>query len=82
MSAKDGATGNAKDFVSDEEKTRKRPLTHAERILELERFVMTARVDQRENIEAAIECHRGFPASDLCSPVLVYFINGERVELN
>jgi hypothetical protein len=82
MSAKDGATGNAKDFVSNEEKAWKWPLTHAERILELERFVMTAHVDQRENIEAAIEYHRGFPASGLCSPVPVYFINGERVELN
>jgi hypothetical protein len=54
------------------------PLTHSERIVELQELLtMEYWRSNHENIRAAIEYHRGFPSGELCSKEWVSFCDGE-----
>ena len=58
------------------------PLTHSERVVELEELLtMDYYKPNHENIRAAIEYHRGFPSNELCSAEFVNFCDGERSEV-
>jgi hypothetical protein len=55
------------------------PLTHSERIIELQELLTFEYWrPNHENIRAAIEYHRGFPGGELCSNEEVYFCDGKR----
>jgi hypothetical protein len=58
------------------------PLTHSARIAELERVLTTEYGNyHRQNLQAAIEYHRGLPADELCSDDLVFFHDGKIVSV-
>jgi hypothetical protein len=57
------------------------PLTHSERIMELQELLtMDYYKRNHENIQAAIEYHRGFPAGEFCSDNRVYFMDGRKLD--
>jgi hypothetical protein len=56
------------------------PLTHAERIVELQELLTTRYwALQYPNIQGAIDYHRGFPADELCSRERTCFTDGKLV---
>lgn len=57
------------------------PLTHSERIIELEDLLTRDYFKKNhENIRAAIDYHREFPADQLSSDELVDFMDGKKVD--
>lgn len=59
------------------------PLTHGERVVELQDALQDPRFFRfHENIRAAIEYHQRFNQQELCSPQLIYFQNGRIVPEN
>jgi hypothetical protein len=56
------------------------PLTHAERIVELQELLTTRYWTlQYPNIQGAIDYHSGFPADELCSRERTHFTDGKLV---
>ena len=69
------------NFLSDSKATGfKWPLTHGERVVELQNALQDPRLFRfHENIRAAIEYHQRFNQQELCSPQSMYFQNGRQV---
>jgi hypothetical protein len=57
------------------------PLTHTERIEQLTSLLTMEQLEPtHNNIRAAIDYHRGFPADELCSTEEVNFSDGKRID--
>ena len=57
------------------------PVTHSERIVELQELLtMDYWKRNHENIRAAIEYHRGLPGGEFCSNNRVYFMDGRKLD--
>jgi hypothetical protein len=57
------------------------PVTHSERIVELQELLtMDYYEKNHKNIQAAIEYHRGLSGGEFCSDGRVYFMDGRKLD--